>query len=194
MLELNPETMPRLLVNQSFYTRVAHQGGARRKQLHRRAAANSELAGEVAPAAGADHPQGGQQIVAMCSGETWAVDDLERLVRGAYPFAELSREQLEGVLRHARRPLPVRRVRRAAAAGGVGSRRWDGARPRRGPLAGGAERGHDPRPGPLRRVLPDGARVGELDEEMVYEAPRARPSCSARPPGASRRSPATGSS
>ena len=39
-----------------------------------------------------------QQIVAMCSGETWSVDDLERVVRGAYPFAELSREQLEGVL------------------------------------------------------------------------------------------------
>jgi Lhr-like helicases len=37
-----------------------------------------------------------------------------------------------------------------------------------------------------------GAAVGELDEEMVYEARAGRRSCSARRPGASRRSPATG--
>ena len=42
-------------------------------------------------------------------------------------------------------------------------------------------------------TLPDGRRVGELDEEMVYEArARARRSCSAPPPGGSRRSAATG--
>src|SRR6185312_15187759 len=32
LLELNPETMPRLLVNHSFYTRVAHQAG--REERH----------------------------------------------------------------------------------------------------------------------------------------------------------------
>ena len=40
--------------------------------------------------------------------------------------------------------------------------------------------------------LPDGRRVGELDEEMVYEARRARRSCSGPAPGGSRRSRATG--
>ena len=39
-----------------------------------------------------------QQIVAICAEEEIAVDDLHRLVRGAYPFAELAREQLENVL------------------------------------------------------------------------------------------------
>ena len=51
---------------------------------------------------------------------------------------------------HARRPLPLGRVRRAAAADRLGPLGGHGARPRRRPLAGGAERRHDPRPRPLR--------------------------------------------
>src|ERR671910_2084817 len=39
-----------------------------------------------------------QQIVAICADEEVSVDDLHRLVRRAYPFAELSRAQLENVL------------------------------------------------------------------------------------------------
>ena len=39
-----------------------------------------------------------QQIVAMCAVGEWRVDDLERLVRQAAPFATLTRGQLEGVL------------------------------------------------------------------------------------------------
>ncbi len=39
-----------------------------------------------------------QQIVAICADEEIAVDDLHALVRGAYPFADLSRVQLENVL------------------------------------------------------------------------------------------------
>src|SRR5919106_3294410 len=39
-----------------------------------------------------------QQIVAICADEEIAVDDLHRLIRGAYPFADLSRAQLENVL------------------------------------------------------------------------------------------------
>ena len=63
-----------------------------------------------------------QQIVAICSGETWTVDELERVVRGAYPVRRAVARAARGGARHARRPLPVRRVRRAAAAGGVGPR------------------------------------------------------------------------
>ena len=39
-----------------------------------------------------------QQIVAICAEEEIAVDELHELVRSAYPFAELSRVQLENVL------------------------------------------------------------------------------------------------
>jgi ATP-dependent Lhr-like helicase len=39
-----------------------------------------------------------QQVVAICAEEEIAVDELHALVRGAYPFADLSREQLDNVL------------------------------------------------------------------------------------------------
>src|SRR5881398_981045 len=39
-----------------------------------------------------------QQIVAICADEEVSVDELHGLVRGAYPFADLSRVQLENVL------------------------------------------------------------------------------------------------
>src|SRR5204862_7790973 len=39
-----------------------------------------------------------QQIVAICADDEISVDDLHELVRGAYPFADLSRVQLENVL------------------------------------------------------------------------------------------------
>src|SRR5438876_3297141 len=39
-----------------------------------------------------------QQIVAICAEEEISVDELHELVRGAYPFADISREQLENVL------------------------------------------------------------------------------------------------
>ena len=70
------------------------------------------------------------------------------------PLAHAARERA----RHAGRPLPVRRVRRAAAAHRLGSHRR-----RRSAAATGARRlavanaGHDPRPRPLRR-LPVGRR------------------------------------
>ena len=39
-----------------------------------------------------------QQIVAIVAEEEIEVDELHRLVRGAYPFADLSLQQLENVL------------------------------------------------------------------------------------------------
>ena len=36
-----------------------------------------------------------QQLVAICADDEWALDDIEALVRASYPFAELTREQLE---------------------------------------------------------------------------------------------------
>ena len=120
-----------------------------------------------------------QQLVAMCSGETWSVDELEALVRGAYPFAELSREQLEGVLdmlagRYPSDEFAELRPRVVWDRGAGTVRGRDGAR-----VAGGAERGHDPRPGPLRRGAARrraGGRAGRGDG--LRGAQRARPSCS----------------
>src|SRR5947208_10260 len=112
-----------------------------------------------------------QQIVAVCAEDEIAVDDLHELVRGAYPFADLSRPQLENVL--------------DMLAGRYPSDEFAELRPRIvWDRTAGVIRGR----GGVRRLavtnagtIPDrglfgvfivegGGRVGELDEEMVYEA------------------------
>jgi ATP-dependent helicase Lhr and Lhr-like helicase len=112
-----------------------------------------------------------QQVVAICADEEIAVDELHGLVRAAYPFAELSREQLENVL--------------DMLAGRYPSDAFAELRPRivwdrtAGVLRGrsGARRlavtnaGTIPDRGLYGVFQVDGGgRVGELDEEMVYEA------------------------
>ncbi len=98
-----------------------------------------------------------QQIVAISAQEEISVDDLHDLVRGAYPFRDLSRVATGERARHARGPVSVGGVRRAAAAHHVGSHRRARPRPRGRAAPGGDERGHDPRPRALRR-LPRGGR------------------------------------
>jgi ATP-dependent Lhr-like helicase len=113
-----------------------------------------------------------QQIVAICADEDIEVAELHDLVRRAYPFAELSRAQLENVL--------------DMLAGRYPSDEFAELRPRIvWDRTAGVVRG---RPGSRRLAvtnagtIPDrglfgvfiagdgGSRVGELDEEMVYEA------------------------
>ncbi|MGZ4774027.1 MAG: ATP-dependent helicase [Oryzihumus sp.] len=115
-----------------------------------------------------------QQVVAMTAMDEWAVDDLEQLVRRATPFATLPRSILESVL--------------DMLSGRYPSDEFAELRPRlvwdrvTGTLTG--------RPGAQRLAvtsggtIPDrglyavflatgegtGRRVGELDEEMVYES------------------------
>ncbi|MFC7488107.1 ATP-dependent helicase [Knoellia sp. CPCC 206453] len=115
-----------------------------------------------------------QQIVAMTALDDWAVDDLEQVVRRAAPFAALPRSILESVL--------------DMLSGRYPSDEFAELRPRivwdrvAGVLSG--------RPGAQRLAvtsggtIPDrglyavflatgegtGRRVGELDEEMVYES------------------------
>ena len=112
-----------------------------------------------------------QQIVAICADEEIAVDELHRLVRGAYPFADLSRVQLENVLDmlDGRYPSDEFAELRARVV-------WDRTA---GVVKGrqGARRlavtnaGTIPDRGLFGVHLVDGGgRVGELDEEMVYEA------------------------
>jgi ATP-dependent helicase Lhr and Lhr-like helicase len=112
-----------------------------------------------------------QQVVAISADEEISVDDLHELVRGAYPFADLSRTQLENVL--------------DMLAGRYPSDEFAELRPRivwdrtAGVIRGrsGARRlavtnaGTIPDRGLFGVHLVDGGgRVGELDEEMVYEA------------------------
>ena len=112
-----------------------------------------------------------QQIVAICAEDEIAVDDLFALVRGAHPFAELTRQQLDNVL--------------DMLAGRYPSDEFAELRPRIvWDRTAGVIRGRSS----ARRLavtnagtIPDrglygvfqvdgGGRVGELDEEMVYEA------------------------
>ena len=112
-----------------------------------------------------------QQIVAICADEEVSVDELHSLVRRAYPFSDLSRAQLENVLdmlagRYPSdefaelRPRIVWDRTAGIVRGRTGARRLAvtnaGTIPDRG-LFG-------------VYLVGDGGRVGELDEEMVYEA------------------------
>jgi ATP-dependent Lhr-like helicase len=111
-----------------------------------------------------------QQIVAMTALDEWTVDDLAATVRGAANYAELSDEVLHNVL--------------DLLAGRYPSDEFGELRPRivwdrvRGTIRGraGAQRlavtsgGTIPDRGLFGVFLPDGTRVGELDEEMVYES------------------------
>jgi ATP-dependent helicase Lhr and Lhr-like helicase len=111
-----------------------------------------------------------QQVVAMVAVEPWTVDALGEVVRRAAPFAELSDEVLHAVL--------------DLLAGRYPSEEFSELRPRvvwdriSGEVRarGGAQRlavtnpGTIPDRGLYGVFLPDGARVGELDEEMVHES------------------------
>ncbi len=111
-----------------------------------------------------------QQLVAACALDEWSVDDLLALVRRAANYHDLSPRIFEAVL--------------DMLAGRYPSDDFAGLRPRivwdrvHGRVRGreGSQRlavtngGTIPDRGLFGVFLPDGARVGELDEEMVYEA------------------------
>ena len=112
-----------------------------------------------------------QQIVAMtASGDELKVPALHETVRRAYPFAELSRELLDSVLdmldgRYPSEEFAELRPRI------VWDRVEDTIRARKGALQlAVTNAGTIPDRGLYGVHLPDGRRVGELDEEMVYEA------------------------
>ncbi len=111
-----------------------------------------------------------QQIVAMCAMDDWPLADLAALLRRCACFAELSDELLAAVL--------------DMLSGSYPSEEFSELQPRivwdrpAGVLRGraGAQRlavtnaGTIPDRGLFGVFLPDGTRVGELDEEMVYES------------------------
>ena len=112
-----------------------------------------------------------QQIVAMAaSAETVDVDALHALVLRTYTYAELSRAQLENVLDMLDGRYPSEefgelrpRIVWDRVAGTIRARKGSRA------LAI-TNAGTIPDRGLFSVNLPDGRRVGELDEEMVYEA------------------------
>jgi ATP-dependent Lhr-like helicase len=111
-----------------------------------------------------------QHLVSMAALDEWEVDEVERVVTATESFHDLSREQLENVL--------------DMLDGRYPSDRFAELRPRivwdrmEGTIHGrkGARQlvvtnaGTIPDRGLYGVHLPDGRRVGELDEEMVYEA------------------------
>jgi ATP-dependent helicase Lhr and Lhr-like helicase len=112
-----------------------------------------------------------QQVVALtATGDEWNVPELHDLVRRAHPFAELSRELLDSVLdmldgRYPSEEFAELRPRI------VWDRVADTIRARKGALQlAVTNAGTIPDRGLYGVHLPDGRRVGELDEEMVYEA------------------------
>jgi ATP-dependent helicase Lhr and Lhr-like helicase len=111
-----------------------------------------------------------QQIVAMCALDEWSVTEAAALLRRAANFAELTDDALTSVLdlldgRYPSTEFAELRPRIV----------WDRVAERiRG--RSGAQRlavtnaGTIPDRGLFGVFLPDGGRVGELDEEMVYES------------------------
>ena len=131
-----------------------------------------------------------QQIVAICAEEEIAVDDLHGLVRGAYPFADLTREQLENVL--------------DMLAGRYPSDEFAELRPRivwdRTAGSSAAARAPAASPSRTRGRSPTGASTASSrwraaavwassTRRWCTRRARARRSCSEPPPGGSRRSP-----
>ncbi|MEL0141384.1 MAG: DEAD/DEAH box helicase, partial [Acidimicrobiaceae bacterium] len=111
-----------------------------------------------------------QQLVAMCAMDDWELADLTHLIRRCANFGDLSDEVLGNVL--------------DLLSGTYPSEEFSELRPRivwdrvTGQLRGraGSQRlavtnaGTIPDRGLFGVFLPDGTRVGELDEEMVYES------------------------
>jgi ATP-dependent Lhr-like helicase len=111
-----------------------------------------------------------QHLVSMAALDEWEVDEVERLLTSTQSFHDLSREQLENVLDMLDGRYPSDRFAELRprivwdrTGGTVHGRK--GARQLVVTNAGTI-----PDRGLYGVHLPDGRRVGELDEEMVYEA------------------------
>jgi ATP-dependent Lhr-like helicase len=111
-----------------------------------------------------------QQLVAMAALDEWKIDEVERLVTASEPFHDLSREQLENVLDMLDGRYPSDRFAelRPRIVWDRAEGTMHGRKGARSLVVTNA--GTIPDRGLFGVHLPDGRRVGELDEEMVYEA------------------------
>jgi len=117
-----------------------------------------------------------QQLVAICAHDRWTVDDLHRLVSRADPFRDLSREQLMGVLDMLSGRYPSDEFADLKPRL-VWDRQTDAVTSRNDArVVAITSGGTIPDRGLYGVFLPGddagrgGRRVGELDEEMVYES------------------------
>ena len=135
-----------------------------------------------------------QQIVAMApTGDDWNVPRAARAGPARLPVRRAVARAARQRARHARRPLPVRGVRRAAAADRLGPRArtrsarararcsWRSPTPARSPTAASTA-----------CTCPTAGAWASWTRRWSTRRARARRSCSAPRPGASRRSRATG--
>ncbi|MGE0881846.1 MAG: DEAD/DEAH box helicase, partial [Acidimicrobiia bacterium] len=111
-----------------------------------------------------------QQIVAMCAVEDWKVDELLALVRRCASFSEITDDVFVAVLdllagRYPSEEFNELRPRVVWDRVNATVRAREGSR-RLAVTSGGTI----PDRGLFGVFLPDGTRVGELDEEMVYES------------------------
>jgi ATP-dependent Lhr-like helicase len=111
-----------------------------------------------------------QQVVAIVAVEPWDVPALFDLVRAAYPYRDLSADAFESVLKLVSGRFPTATFRDLQARVS-----WDRVRNRLSPLPGSARLaitggGTIPDTGQYPLYLgEDGPRLGELDEEFVFE-------------------------
>lgn len=111
-----------------------------------------------------------QQIVAECAAEDWPEDELFQLIRGAAPFADLSRENFEEVVELVSEGITTGRGRRAAYLHRDRvNRRLRGRRGAR--LAALTSGGAIPELGDFRVVAePDDTFVGTVNEDWAIES------------------------
>ena len=157
--------------------------------------AHEMLEGEVEPIRVPDSALDvlAQQIVAMVAADPWPVAELERVIRRAASYRELSRAALTGVLDMLAGRYPSRRVRRASPAPDLGSPERRARRPQgRAPAQRGLGR-HDPGSRHLRRARRRSAARASASSTRRWSprAARARRSSSVRRRGGSRTSRAT---
>ncbi|MDH3500200.1 MAG: DEAD/DEAH box helicase, partial [Acidimicrobiia bacterium] len=162
--------------------RAGHQVGApsvakifpkyRGDLLEATVVADRMLAGAVEPTTIPKNPLDvlAQHIVAMVAMDDWMVDDLYELVRRAAPYGDLAPGPFEAVLDmvSGRYPSELFGELRPRIV-------WDRVEHRLTARAGAhrlavTNPGTIPDRGLYTVNLPEGARVGELDEEMVYES------------------------
>jgi ATP-dependent Lhr-like helicase len=120
-----------------------------------------------------------QQVVAMVSLEDWEVPALYQVVRRAYPYRDLSPRAFEAVLEMVTGRYRFGEDGTPAARGGtLGALQprisWDRTHNRLHALPGSRQLalvsgGVIPDTGQYGVYLPNGTRLGELDEEFVYE-------------------------
>jgi len=162
--------------------RAGHQVGApsvakvfpkhRGDLLEAAVAVDRMYAGDIEPTAIPQNPIDvlSQQIVAMSAAEDLVVDEVFDLVRSAYPFRSLTRKSFESVLDMLSGRYPSDdfaelrpRIVWSRTEGTITARS-------NAKLLAVTNPGTIPDRGLYTVHLPDGGRVGELDEEMVYES------------------------